>query len=114
MRFRTTLRRILTAPFRLITWPFRALRDFLNYEAEDSSASEVLARTLNNPSALLDHLVALRGTLIRSVISLVITTTTWAFARRQRDRGKGDREEGVAGKTLTVFVIPGRSELCNG
>jgi sec-independent protein translocase protein TatC len=83
MRFRTALRRILTAPFRLITWPFRALRDFLNYEAEDSSASEVLARTLNNPSSLLEHLVALRGTLIRSVIGLVITTTaSFAFANR--------------------------------
>lgn len=83
MRFRETLRRILTAPIRLITWPFRRLRSFLDYEAEDSSASEVLARTLSNPSALLDHLVALRGTLIRSVLALLITTTaSFAFANR--------------------------------
>lgn len=83
MRFRAFLRRVLTAPIRLITWPFRTLRNFLNYEAEDSSASEVLARTLNNPSSLLEHLVALRGTLIRSVASLMVTTSvSFVFANR--------------------------------
>jgi sec-independent protein translocase protein TatC len=83
MRFRAFLRRVVTAPIRLITWPFRTLRRFLDYEAEDSSASEVLSRTLRNPSALLEHLVALRGTLIRSVIALVITTTaSFAFANQ--------------------------------
>lgn len=83
MRFRAFLRRVLTAPIRLITWPFRTLRNFLDYEAEDSSASEVLARTLNNPSSLLEHLVALRGTLIRSVASLMVTTSvSFVFANR--------------------------------
>jgi len=83
MRIRAFLRRVVTAPFRLITWPFRSLRRFLDYEAEDSSASDVLSRTLQNPSALLEHLVALRGHLIRSVIALMITTTaSFAFANR--------------------------------
>ena len=83
MRIRAFLRRVVTAPVRLITWPFRTLRRFLDYEAEDSSASEVLSRTLQNPSALLEHLVALRGHLIRSVAALMLTTTaSFAFANR--------------------------------
>lgn len=83
MRIRTFLRRILTAPIRLITWPFRALRRFIEYEADDSSASDLISRTLQNPSALLDHLVALRGHLVRSVIALLITTTaSFTFANR--------------------------------
>ncbi len=83
MRIRTFLRRVITAPIRLITWPFRALRRFIEYEAEDSSASDLISRTLQNPSALLDHLVALRGHLVRSVIAMLITTTaSFTFANR--------------------------------
>ena len=83
MRIREFLRRVLTAPIRVITWPFRALRAFLEHEAEDSSASDVLSRALQNPSSLLEHLVALRGHLIRSVVALMITTSaSFAFANR--------------------------------
>lgn len=83
MRIREFLRRMLTAPLRLITWPFRALRRFLDHEAEDSSASDVLSRALQNPASLLEHLTALRGHLVRSVIALMITTTaSFAFANR--------------------------------
>jgi len=83
MRLRNTLRRILTAPFRWIAWPFKKLRDFINYEASDSSLSEVLAQSLEKPTDLLEHLTALRGVLIRSVIALLITTTiSFAFAPR--------------------------------
>jgi sec-independent protein translocase protein TatC len=83
MRIRAFLRRIITAPVRLITWPFRALRRFLDYEADDSSASDVLSRTLQDPSALLEHIIALRGHLIRSMIAFMVTTgISFAFANR--------------------------------
>ncbi len=83
MRIRAFLRRILDAIKRFITWPVRAVRGFLDYEAEDSSASQLLSRTLQNPSALLEHLVALRGHLIRSLIAFMVTTSaSFAFANR--------------------------------
>ncbi|MGD8812991.1 MAG: twin-arginine translocase subunit TatC [Anaerolineales bacterium] len=83
MGLRDTLRRILTAPFRWIAWPFKKIRDFINHEARETSLSEILAQSVEKPSDLLEHLVALRGLLIRSVIALLITTTvSFTFAPR--------------------------------
>ena len=83
MGLRDTLRRILTAPFRWIVWPFKKIRDFINHDARETSLSEILSQSIENPSDLLEHLVALRGLLIRSVIALLITTTiSFTFAPR--------------------------------
>ena len=77
------LGRALAAPFRLITWPVRAVRDFLNYEPDDTPTMEVFARTLEHPSVLVEHLEALRGHLLRSLAVLAITTgASFAYAGR--------------------------------
>ena len=66
--------RIITAPFRLITWPFRKVRDFINFEPEDIPTADVFARTIEQPTVLLEHIGALRKHLFRAVIALFITT----------------------------------------
>lgn len=65
---------ILTWPIRAVTWPFRKLRAWLHQEPEDTSAADVLSRSFEQPSLLLDHLDALRHHLLRSVLFLVLTT----------------------------------------
>jgi sec-independent protein translocase protein TatC len=70
----TSFWRMLTAPFRLITTPFRRLYAALTYEPEETSAVEAFTRTVENPSLLVEHLEALRGHLLRSLIALAITT----------------------------------------
>lgn len=81
-----SLGRILTAPFRFVTWPFRAARDFLNYEPEDSSTADVFSRAFEEPRVLLEHLEALRRHLFRSVLALAATTAiSFAFASRILD-----------------------------
>jgi sec-independent protein translocase protein TatC len=80
----------VTAPFRLlarvVTWPFRRVRDFINYEPPETSAGDAFAQTLQHPSVLLDHLEALRGHLMRSLIALAIGTLIgFAFAQRVLD-----------------------------
>ena len=73
--------RIITAPFRLITWPFRKVRDFINFEPEDIPTADVFARTIEQPTVLLEHIGALRKHLFRAVIALFITTgISFAFA----------------------------------
>jgi sec-independent protein translocase protein TatC len=68
----------VTAPFRLIlrvvTWPFRRVRDFINFEPPETSAGDAFAQTLQQPAVLLDHLDALRGHLMRSLVALAIGT----------------------------------------
>jgi len=68
------LKRVLTAPFRLLTWPARAVRNFLNYEPEDTPAADVFSRAFEQPSVLIDHLDALRRHLLRSLLVLSLTT----------------------------------------
>lgn len=78
--------RIVTAPFRLITWPYRAIRDFINYEPDDSATTEVFAQAFQQPGVLVEHLEALRRHLFRSVLALAITTAiSFAFASRILD-----------------------------
>ena len=83
---RLQLRRILTAPFRLIAWHFRAVRDFLNYEPDDTPTAEVFARTLSHPGVLIEHLEALRRHVLRALVVLAVTTgLSFAFAGRILD-----------------------------
>ena len=85
-RVLSRLWRILTAPIRLLLWPFRRVRQFLDYEPEETSAGDAFAQTLQSPGVLLDHLDALRGHLMRSLIALAIGTTIgFTFAQRILD-----------------------------
>lgn len=77
---------IITAPFRLITWPFRKVRDFINFEPEDIPTADVFARTIEQPTVLLEHISALRKHLFRAVIALFITTgISFVFATQILD-----------------------------
>ena len=67
-----TLWRALTAPLRLIAWPFRAVREFLNYEPEETSTADVFSRAFEEPAVLLEHLEALRRHLFRAVLVLAV------------------------------------------
>ena len=81
-----TLWRAITAPLRLIAWPFRTLREFLNYEPEETSAADVFSRAFEEPMVLLEHLEALRRHLFRAVLVLAITTAgSFLFAPRILD-----------------------------
>jgi sec-independent protein translocase protein TatC len=74
--------RIVTAPIRLLLWPFRRVRQFIDYEPPESSAADAFAQTLQSPGVLLDHLEALRGHLMRSLIALAVGTVVgFAFAQ---------------------------------
>lgn len=80
------LGRVITAPFRLITWPFRKIRDFINYEPEDTSTPDVFAQTIQEPMVLLEHLDALRKHLFRALAVLAVTTgISFAFASQILD-----------------------------
>lgn len=82
----STVWRVITAPFRLITWPFRRLRDFINYEPEDTDTAEVFSRAFEEPSVLLDHLEALRRHLFRAIAAMFVTTAvSFIFAPRILD-----------------------------
>lgn len=78
--------RVLTAPFRLITWPIRRLRDFINYEPEDADTPEIFSRAFEHPSVLIDHLEALRRHLFRAIIGFALATAlSFVFAPRILD-----------------------------
>lgn len=78
--------RVITTPVRLVTWPYRKLRDFINYEPEDTDTAEVFSRAFREPAVLLDHLEALRKHVFRSIIALAITTgVSFIFAPRILD-----------------------------
>jgi sec-independent protein translocase protein TatC len=82
-RLLRSIGRLLTAPFRLAARPFRALARFLNQEPEEIDTADSLRRTLENPGALLEHLQALRGHLLRGLLALAITTTFSFFFATQ-------------------------------
>lgn len=77
--------RILTSPFRLIFWIFRAIaRSFsglveemhllLTEEVEDEPLPDTFAKVVENPMGILEHIDALRRHLLRAVIFLAMTT----------------------------------------
>jgi sec-independent protein translocase protein TatC len=82
------MRRLLRAVWRLITLPFRwirnvtnDIREFLTEEPEDSPLSDSLQKAVNNPQSLLAHLDALRKHLLRAVLVLALTSAlSFAFA----------------------------------
>jgi len=63
---------LITFPFRWIAKPFLKLRDFINYEPEDTPIADVFSRTIEEPSILIDHLEALRRHLLRAITALVL------------------------------------------
>jgi sec-independent protein translocase protein TatC len=80
-RFFKRLWRIITFPFRLIARPFLAFRRFINYEPDDSQIGEVVARSFEQPSLLIEHIEELRRHLLRALIALIIAiliSTTFA------------------------------------
>jgi sec-independent protein translocase protein TatC len=80
------LRRVITAPFRLVARPFRAVHRFLYYEPEEAPGTDLLARTLEDPSALIEHLQALRGHLTRGLLALgAAILISFIFAQRILD-----------------------------
>ena len=71
--------RVITSPFRLLAWlialpikGFKKLRHFLTFEPEERPVSEALAETIKMPSALLEHVDALRKHLTRMLIGLLV------------------------------------------
>jgi len=85
-RLLRSIARVITAPFRLIARPFRAVGRFLNHEPDEMDTADSLRRTLENPSALLEHLQALRGHLLRGLLALgLATAVSFAFATQILD-----------------------------
>ncbi len=77
---------LITIPFRWITKPFQKLRDFLNYEPEDTSIADVFSRTIEEPSILIDHLEALRRHLLRAITALILAVLlSTLFAKQALD-----------------------------
>lgn len=89
--------RIITLPFRMIFWIFRAVagwigsissefRMLLTEEVEDEPLPDTFAKVVDNPSGLLEHVDALRKHLLRAVLFLAITVTvSFAFTPRVID-----------------------------
>src|SRR4030067_365626 len=85
---------ILTAPFRLVLWILRTItrwiavitseiRLLFTSEVDDEPLPDTLAKTMENPAGLLEHVDALRKHLTRSVIFLALTTVlSFAFTRQ--------------------------------
>lgn len=85
-RVGSLLRRLASIPGRILSYPFRRLSAFLDYEPEDTPVADTLATTLEDPSLLIEHIEALRGHLLRSLLALAITTSiSFAFAGRVLD-----------------------------
>ena len=67
-------------------WPYRAFREFLDQEPEDSPTTDVIARAFREPMLLVDHLEDLRRHLFRALIVLVgMTMLSFVFAARILD-----------------------------
>ncbi|MDD2695345.1 MAG: twin-arginine translocase subunit TatC [Anaerolineales bacterium] len=84
-KFLRSLWRLISSPFRLILWLLRSLARFfssslnearllLTEDPEDEPLPETLAKTIQNPIGLLEHVDALRKHLLRALLVLVITT----------------------------------------
>ncbi len=81
-----SLLKFITAPFRFIAWALHRLGNgiksasqninsyFKEEELDDAPIGETLATTIENPSALLPHLNALRKHLLRALLAVIITT----------------------------------------
>ena len=80
-RMGATLKRLITAPIRVLLSPFRRFRRWLVQEPDETTTAEALGRALSQPELLLEHLAALRGHLIRSVVVfLLAVVVSFSFA----------------------------------
>ena len=70
---------ILTTPFRWLMKPFRAVRDFINYDPEDVPIADVFSRTIEEPALVFEHLEALRRHLLRAIAVLIIAVAVSAI-----------------------------------
>ncbi len=78
--------KVITAPFRFIAWIIRRIISslkkasrnvtsfFKDEETDDTPIGDTLATTIENPSALLPHINALRKHLIRALLAVILTT----------------------------------------
>src|SRR4030066_1716991 len=93
-KFFSLIWKIVTAPFRFIAWVVRSIITtlkrgsqnissyFKDEELDDTPIGESLATTIENPKALLPHVLALRKHLLRAVLVVVITTAiSFLFVR---------------------------------
>jgi sec-independent protein translocase protein TatC len=80
-----TIWRVLSAPFRLIIWVFRKIFQWISNmlqgfkvlfleEPEDTPLPESLAKAVQSPTDVLDHLNELRKNLFRGLLIFMITT----------------------------------------
>ena len=99
-----SLLRILTAPFRLILWPFRQIgrlgkyiNRFLTENPEDTPLGDAFQNAVENPIGILEHLNALRKNLMRAVIALAITTAiSFTFVQQILEWLAGPLPGGIA------------------
>jgi sec-independent protein translocase protein TatC len=85
--------RLVVAPFRLLFWIVRVIvrwilniaketRELFTAEVEDEPLPDTMAKALENPAGLLEHIDALRKHLLRAVLFLALTTAfSFAFTR---------------------------------
>lgn len=93
-KFLRALRSILLFPFRIIRLIFKGIarwfssiregfNAFFTEEPEDTPLPDAFARTVENPSAILEHLNDLRKHLFRAIAGLAVTTAfSFLFARQ--------------------------------
>ena len=62
-----------------MTSPFRKLSNFLTAEPEDRPLSETFSTTIQQPSALIEHIDALRKHLLRMAVALVVGSVIGAI-----------------------------------
>jgi sec-independent protein translocase protein TatC len=89
-RFFRLLWRVISFPFRALWWlvklPLRGLKrayTFLTEEPDDRPLTETLSVTLQQPSALFEHIEALRKHLLRMVVALIIGVSIGAVFTQQ-------------------------------
>jgi sec-independent protein translocase protein TatC len=85
-KFLKGLWRVISYPFRILYWiiasPVRLINKtnkFLNEELDDRPLPDALAASIQTPSALLEHVDALRKHLLRMLIGLVISIAICFF-----------------------------------
>jgi sec-independent protein translocase protein TatC len=92
-KFFHSLWQVLSAPFRGLWWlirlPFKGIRKinhFMNVDPDERPLSDVLVDTVQQPSGLIGHIIALRKHLGRMLIGLVICVgIVFAFTPRAVD-----------------------------
>lgn len=99
--------RIITSPFRFAYWLLlkvfnwiknlgNNIRGFFAEEPEDEPLPDTFAKTLQNPSGLLEHLDALRKHLLRGVLVLVVTTAfSFTYVRQIMEWLANPLEQGL-------------------